>query len=70
MIKFKCTCGQSIKMPDEHAGKKAKCPKCKTVITRKTRDWQAEDKMTQYLTPETLFRKSKFDKYHGECVAA
>jgi len=42
---------------------------CKTVITRKTRDWQAEDKMTQYLTPETLFRKSKFDKYHGECVA-
>ena len=42
---------------------------CKTVITRKTRDWQADDKMTQYLTPDTLFRKSKFDKYHGECVA-
>ena len=42
---------------------------CKPVITRKTRDWQADDKMTQYLTPDTLFRKSKFDKYHGECVA-
>jgi len=33
MIKFSCkNCGQRIKVPDEHAGKKGRCPKCKTVV--------------------------------------
>ncbi|MHC4636167.1 MAG: hypothetical protein ACYTBV_01530 [Planctomycetota bacterium] len=33
MIKFRCKkCGQKIRVPDEHAGKKGKCPKCKTIV--------------------------------------
>jgi len=41
---------------------------CKTVIARKCHDWLEKDKMKHCLTPETLFRKSNFDKYIGECV--
>lgn len=33
MIKFSChKCGQVIKVSDEYAGKKGKCPKCRTVL--------------------------------------
>ncbi len=33
MIKFSCkNCGQNISVPDVHAGKKGKCPKCKTIV--------------------------------------
>ena len=33
MIKFNCkSCGQKIRVPEVHAGKKGKCPKCKTII--------------------------------------
>ena len=29
MIKFRCKCGQKISVPEEYAGTKGKCPKCK-----------------------------------------
>lgn len=33
MIKFCCkNCGQKISVPEVHAGKKGKCPKCKTIL--------------------------------------
>ena len=33
MIKFRCHhCGKDINAPDQHAGKKAKCPGCKEVL--------------------------------------
>ena len=33
MIKFQCiNCGQKIRVLEVHAGKKGKCPKCKTVV--------------------------------------
>ena len=33
MINFNCTnCGQKINVPVMHAGKKGKCPKCKTML--------------------------------------
>lgn len=32
MITFHCKCGQKIKVPEEHAGKKGRCPGCKQVI--------------------------------------
>ena len=33
MIKFYCkNCNQKIKVPDSHAGKKGKCPKCKSMV--------------------------------------
>jgi len=33
VIKFNCTnCGQKINVPEVHAGKKGKCPKCKTIV--------------------------------------
>ena len=28
-IKFKCSCGQVLSVPDKMAGKQGKCPKCK-----------------------------------------
>lgn len=41
---------------------------CKTVIARKFREWGNDDKMRQYLRPETLFGASKFESYLGQCV--
>ncbi|MHC4159773.1 MAG: hypothetical protein ACYSSO_11925, partial [Planctomycetota bacterium] len=33
MIKFHCrNCGQGISVSEVHAGKKGKCPKCKTIV--------------------------------------
>ena len=32
MITFYCKCGQKIKVPEIHGGKKGKCPHCKQVI--------------------------------------
>lgn len=39
---------------------------CKSVIAAKTREWLHDDKMNRYLTPETLFRRSNFERYLGE----
>ena len=39
---------------------------CKSVIAAKVREWLNEDKMRRYLTPETLFRRSNFERYLGE----
>lgn len=39
----------------------------KSVIISRNRDWHDDDKMRQYLTPQTLFRKSNFEKYLGMC---
>lgn len=34
MIQFPCpSCGADLKLPDQYAGKKGKCPSCKTVVT-------------------------------------
>lgn len=41
---------------------------CKTVIARKFREWAGDDKMRQYLRPETLFNATKFEQYLGECT--
>lgn len=33
VVRFRCEgCGLKIRVPAEHAGKKAKCPKCKTLL--------------------------------------
>lgn len=32
-IKFLCTCGKKIQMPDETAGRRIKCPRCAKVLT-------------------------------------
>lgn len=39
---------------------------CKSVIALKCREWMHDEKMSRYLTPETLFRRSNFEKYIGE----
>ena len=36
------------------------------VVRTKCKQWGNDDKMSQYLTPSTLFRKSNFEKYLGE----
>lgn len=40
---------------------------CKQVIALKAREWGHDEKMSRYLTPETLFRRSNFERYLGEC---
>lgn len=42
---------------------------CKSVIARKCRDWQTDDKMREYLRPATLFNREKFAQYMGQLVA-
>jgi uncharacterized phage protein (TIGR02220 family) len=41
----------------------------KDVIGYKSGQWMGDEKMDQYLTPQTLFRKSNFDKYLAEAEA-
>ncbi len=31
-IEFTCDCGKALKVPDEHAGKRGKCPACKNPV--------------------------------------
>ena len=34
MIKFQCSqCGQTVRVADEHAGRKGKCPHCQALLT-------------------------------------
>ena len=40
----------------------------KTVIVRKTNEWLNDDKMRNNLSPDTLFNRTKFEKYLGQCV--
>lgn len=39
----------------------------RSVMARKKREWQDQDSMSKYLRPETLFGKTKFASYLGEC---
>jgi uncharacterized phage protein (TIGR02220 family) len=43
---------------------------CKSVIAAKVREWMHDDKMNRYLTPETLFRRSNFERYIGSIGGA
>lgn len=42
---------------------------CKSVIALKCREWMHDEKMSKFLTPETLFRRSNFERYIGEIGA-
>ena len=42
---------------------------CKSVIALKVREWLHDEKMSKFLTPETLFRRSNFERYIGEVGA-
>jgi hypothetical protein len=34
MVEFNCDkCGQKLRMPEEHAGKRCRCPECKNILT-------------------------------------
>ena len=39
---------------------------CRAVIAAKFRQWGHDERMSKYLTPETLFRRSNFERYMGE----
>jgi uncharacterized phage protein (TIGR02220 family) len=39
---------------------------CRAVIAAKCRQWSHDEKMSKFLTPETLFRRSNFERYMGE----
>jgi uncharacterized phage protein (TIGR02220 family) len=41
---------------------------CRQVIVKKTREWKADVKMSEYLRPATLFNATKFEQYMGELV--
>lgn len=42
---------------------------CKSIIAKKVRAWGSDPKMMDYLRPETLFGKTKFESYLGELCA-
>jgi uncharacterized phage protein (TIGR02220 family) len=42
---------------------------CKSVIALKCREWLHDERMSKFLTPETLFRRSNYEKYVGEIGA-
>jgi len=80
MIKFSCkNCGQRIKVPDEHAGKKGKCPKCKTVVVVpeidndiffKSPDSQADNTQDTPKPPQLEFEKPPPAQTSSEEVSA
>ena len=39
---------------------------CRSIVMLKVRQWAHDEKMCKYLTPETLFRRSNFERYLGE----
>lgn len=39
---------------------------CRAIVAKKCRDWSADEKMSQYLRPATLFNRTKFAQYRGE----
>jgi len=39
----------------------------KAVIARQCREWADNDKMRKYLRPQTLFNRTNFETYIGEC---
>ncbi len=41
---------------------------CRQVIAKKTREWQDDIKMAEYLRPATLFNATKFEQYLGELI--
>lgn len=41
----------------------------KQMIDRQCRSWPVDDRMHEYLRPETLFGKQKFDNYYGQRMA-
>lgn len=43
---------------------------CKDVIGEKSNQWMGSAEMDRYLNPQTLFRKSNFDRYLAEADAA
>lgn len=44
----------------------ATATQCRQVIVRKVREWKADEKMSAYLRPATLFNREKFNQYAGE----
>jgi uncharacterized phage protein (TIGR02220 family) len=42
----------------------------KDVVGIKSNAWMGDEKMDQYLNPNTLFRKSNFSKYLAEAEAS
>lgn len=41
---------------------------CQQVIAKKTREWNKDQKMSEFLRPATLFHSTKFEQYIGELV--
>lgn len=46
----------------------ASVTECFQIIAKKTREWQGDPKMSEYLRPATLFNATKFEQYVGELV--
>jgi len=63
MIKFRCkNCGQKLSIPEIHAGKKGKCPKCKNIIlTPKAEDLQPVASESNSSGLETISKSSDLD---------
>jgi len=61
-IKFRCnTCGRKFSVPQTHAGKKGKCPKCKNIII--VPEIQTTSSVTEQSNPEDTKTSPKSSTY-------
>jgi len=63
IIKFHCkNCGQKIRVPQIHAGKKGKCPKCKdTIVVPEIQTTSSVTEQTNAGAPEASSKSSTYD---------
>ena len=43
---------------------------CKAIVSRKVADWGDDPKMAEFLRPQTLFARGKFESYLGQLPAS
>lgn len=51
-IQISCSCGKTLRVKDELAGKKVRCPKCQTVLTAPPLDAPKEEEFAEVMVVE------------------
>lgn len=67
MIEFACeNCGQKITVPRVHAGKKAKCPKCKQIVIIPGTKAKNDDTKSPEVELDISLKEQNLDRSAGE----
>jgi uncharacterized phage protein (TIGR02220 family) len=67
---FKCTADSNLELINARLGEGYTEADLLSVVRDRVRRWKDDEKMSEYLRPGTLFRKSKFADYVGEAGAS